>query len=117
MQFTIFDPFGLFGLFNTFFIIVPIFMVVIFVIIFVTICKAGSQAARGIVVDVPRLAIPEQYRGATRPDGTEIRTVRLPERCSKCGAAIASEGIDWVGPLEAKCNYCGGTVRAQLERV
>lgn len=117
MQFTIFDPFQMFGMFNVLFIVITAFVMVIIIIVFVTVCRVGAQAARGILVNVPQSAIPEQYRGATGPGGTEIRTVRLPERCPTCGAAIASEGIDWVGPLEAKCNYCGGTVKAQLERV
>jgi hypothetical protein len=117
MQFTSFDPFGFFQMFNLFMIIIPAVFIVVAIIIVLTVCRVGSQAVRGVVVNAPAFVIPESYRATPRPDGTEIRTVRLPERCPTCGAAISSEGIDWVGPLEARCNYCGGTVKAQLERV
>lgn len=117
MQFTWFDPFQFFGMFNIMFMVISAFIMIVVIVVFVSVCRVGAQAARGISVSVPTYAIPEQYRSPTRPGGTEIRTVRLPAQCPTCGATIAPEGIDWVGPLEAKCNYCGGTVRAQLERV
>ncbi|MGY5870765.1 MAG: hypothetical protein RTV72_00830 [Candidatus Thorarchaeota archaeon] len=41
---------------------------------------------------------------------------RVPPICPLCGADISTETVDWVGPLQAKCPYCGGTVEAE-ERV
>ncbi|MGY5879151.1 MAG: hypothetical protein RTV31_02825 [Candidatus Thorarchaeota archaeon] len=41
---------------------------------------------------------------------------RVPPICPSCGADINTETVDWVGPLQAKCPYCGATVEAQ-ERV
>jgi hypothetical protein len=32
-----------------------------------------------------------------------------PRFCTDCGAALTSEGIEWVGPLTIKCPYCGAT--------
>lgn len=119
------DPFTLvdsiFGNFMTIFIIISIVFVVIFVIVVFTVCRSGAGiakgVARGFTMDAPPFVIPDRHRGQKRSDGSEMTTVRLPEKCPSCGAAISQEGIDWTGPLEAKCNYCGGTLRATFERV
>ncbi|MFX1578827.1 MAG: hypothetical protein ACFFBJ_04210 [Promethearchaeota archaeon] len=120
-----FDPWNVFGnVFGTFgilFMIIPIFVFIIIIIVVVNICRAGSSVAsnvvRGFTVEAPSFVIPERHRGRTRSDGTEMKTVRLPERCPSCGAAVSQEGIDWVGPLEAKCSYCGATLRATFETI
>ncbi len=66
-------------------------------------------------VHAPEHVIPPEHR--VRADGADIRTVRLPTKCPECGAVVSHETIDWVGPLEAACNYCGATVRAKFERI
>lgn len=119
------DPFSFiddfFGGFMTMFIVISIIFVVVFVVIIFVVCRGGAGIARGVArgftMEAPSFAIPDRHRGQTRSDGSEMSTVRLPEKCSSCGAAISQEGIDWTGPLEAKCNYCGGTLRAKFERV
>lgn len=68
------------------------------------------------VVQAPPKAIPEKYQRRTDEDDG-LRMVRIPTECPKCGAPLSPEEIDWVGPLEAKCGYCGATVRAQFERI
>jgi DNA-directed RNA polymerase subunit RPC12/RpoP len=40
-----------------------------------------------------------------------------PRFCSDCGAAITSEGIEWVGPLSVKCPYCGATLSTEKREV
>lgn len=122
MQFTFWDPFSsIFSMFNMMFIIIPIIFAVVVVVIIVAVCRSGAaiagNVARGFTVEAPSFVIPERHRGKTRSDGSQMTTVRLPERCPSCGAAISQEGIDWVGPLEAKCSYCGGTVRASFEPI
>jgi hypothetical protein len=122
LQFDFFDIFGdIFGTFTMMFMIIPIIMIVIVIIIVVTVCRAGSGVAttmaRGFTVEAPSFVIPQQDRGHRRSDGSEMTTVRLPEKCPSCNAGLSHEGIDWTGPLEAKCNYCGGTVRASFERI
>jgi hypothetical protein len=122
LQMDFFDIFGdIFGTFTMMFMIIPIIMVIVVVIIIVTVCRAGSGVAatmaRGFTIEAPSFVIPDQHRGHRRSDGSEMTTVRLPERCPSCGAGLSHEGIDWTGPLEAKCNYCGGTVRASFERI
>ena len=118
----IWDPFSsIFNMFGTMFIIIPVIFIVFAIIIVVTVCRSGARVAgsvaRGFSMEAPPFVIPERYRGHTRSDGSQMTTVRLPDRCPSCGAAISQEGIDWVGPLEAKCTYCGGTLRATFERV
>ena len=124
MQFD-FDPFSFidsfFGNFMTMFIMISIIFVVIFVIIVFSACRGGAGiaigVARGFTMEAPPFAIPDRHRGRTRSDGSQMTTVRLPDKCPSCGASISQEDIDWVGPLEAKCNYCGGTLKAKFERV
>lgn len=38
---------------------------------------------------------------------------QMPTKCPSCGAAISTEEVDWVGPLQAKCPYCNATVDSQ----
>jgi hypothetical protein len=40
-----------------------------------------------------------------------------PRFCSSCGAALTSEGIEWVGPLTVKCPYCGATQATEKREV
>jgi hypothetical protein len=122
LQFDFFDPFGdIFGTFSLMFTVFLIVTVIIVIVVVVFVCKAGSgiatSVARGFTIEAPSFVIPDQYRGERRSDGSEIRTVRLPDRCPSCGASVSQEGIDWTGPLEAKCNYCGGTLKASFERL
>ncbi len=37
---------------------------------------------------------------------------QIPSRCPSCGAALNSEQVDWVGPLQAQCPYCLTTIEA-----
>jgi hypothetical protein len=78
--------------------------------------KRNPPRSRTQVVQAPQRAIPQRYQHRTEVDDG-LRTVRLPVQCPECGAPLTSEAIDWVGPLEAKCNYCGATVRAKFERI
>ena len=68
-------------------------------------------------VEAPLHAIPDKYQGSIQRHGSQTTTVRLPLKCPSCDAEVSHEGVDWVGPLEAKCGYCGGTMRATFERV
>ncbi|MBD3157295.1 MAG: hypothetical protein GF309_00775 [Candidatus Lokiarchaeota archaeon] len=120
MQFP-FSPFEFFDFFfgfSAFFLLFPIIFFVIFLIVSFKVCKGIGQTASGFTVQPPSFVIPERHREqGTRRDGSTMQTVRLPERCPSCGASLSHESIDWVGPLEAKCSYCGATVRATFEEV
>ena len=125
MQFDLWDPFtffdDFFSNFMLFFGLISIVFIIIFIVVAYSVCRGGvgvaRSVARGFTIEAPPFAIPERHRGQRRSDGSEMTTVRLPEKCPSCGAAISQEGIDWTGPLEAKCCYCGGTLRATFERV
>ena len=79
--------------------------------------RREGESYESISIEAPIHVIPEKYQESVRYDGSETTTVRLPLKCPSCGAEVSFEGIDWVGPLEAKCSYCGGTMRATFERV
>jgi len=66
-------------------------------------------------MQAPDNALPERYR--SEPETSDIRTVRLPVTCPSCGASLTKDNIDWTGPLEAECKYCGGVLRARLEKL
>lgn len=72
---------------------------------------------RSFIMDAPPYAIPDDHRGRTRADGSDFTTVRVPNKCPNCGAGLTQSGLDWTGPLEATCNYCGATIQATFERV
>ncbi len=122
MQFDLWDPFSsFFEILGLRFVIIPIIIVIVFIGVAVTVCRGGAGIARGVArgftMDAPPFVIPDRHRGKTRSDGSEMTTVRLPEKCPSCGAGISQEDIDWTGPLEARCNYCGGILRAKFEKV
>lgn len=77
--------------------------------------ESPEKSQDGIQIEIPSHAIPERYR--EKSSGTDIRTVRIPVKCPSCGASLAHDNVDWTGPLEAECMYCGGVVRARLERL
>ncbi len=111
MQFGMFD--FLFPFFWMMFLIPVVIFFIIFVVVLRKICLTSeAMHGGGWVVEPPSFVIPEARR---RTDGTQIKTVRLPDRCPSCNASLSHEGIDWVGPLEARCNYCGSTVKARFE--
>ncbi len=115
MQFS-FDFFDFFfGFFGLFFILPIIVFLIIFVFVVTKICQTGKTISQGgWTIEAPSFVVPH---ARTRSDGSQMKTVRLPDKCPSCNAALSYEGIDWVGPMEARCTYCGGTVRARFEDV
>ncbi|MFW9804214.1 MAG: hypothetical protein ACFFFC_16255 [Candidatus Thorarchaeota archaeon] len=105
-----------FSMGNAMLLVIPI-AIIIFVIVLLRLFRVGSKIIGGFTMEAPPSAIPKRERGQVRTDGTEIRTVRVPSKCPNCGALLSQSDIQWVGPLEAKCNYCGSSVRAQFERI
>ncbi len=79
--------------------------------------RKGSELHESIAVEAPIHVIPDKYQESVQRHGSEMTTVRLPLKCPSCGAEVSPESVDWVGPLEAKCSYCGGTMRATFERL
>lgn len=90
-----------------------------FALILCVVCvlrKSKTQIESLQVIRAPQAAIPQEYKSRTEVDDG-LRMVRIPVECPNCKAPLSSETIDWVGPLEAKCNYCGSTVRAKFEKI
>ena len=94
-----------------------IFIVIISAIVFIKVFQGFSQVQKGFTVTPPSFVIPERYQKRGRSHDGAVKTVRLPEKCPSCGASLSHEDIDWTGPLEARCNYCGGTVHAKFENI
>ncbi|MHA2072129.1 MAG: hypothetical protein ACW985_10140 [Candidatus Thorarchaeota archaeon] len=95
---------------------IPIAIIILVIVVF-RLFRVGAKIVGGFTMEAPLSAIPQRERGRVRANGTEIRTVRLPSKCPNCGALLSQSDIDWVGPLEAECNYCGSSVRAQFEKI
>ena len=79
--------------------------------------RRSRRMMDSILVEAPAHALTEEYEGSVQTHGTRTTTVRLPMKCPSCGAQISHESVDWVGPLEAQCGYCGGTMRATFENI
>ena len=111
----------------SFFELMMLIMVLAFVIPLVICIFAARRTRRrakpvrrteSILVDAPDHAIPQDYQGIVQTHGSRrTTTVRLPVECPSCGAQVAHESVDWVGPLEAQCSYCNATIRASLENI
>jgi len=126
-----FPGFDFWGWFMPLMIIPFAFVICILIVVFGSIRRRGGMSLRRarmlqrrqlrrmkhFTMDAPDYAIPDEHRGQRRSDGTDIRTVRVPTNCPNCGASLSQDDIDWVGPLEAECRYCGASVRATFERV
>lgn len=107
---------ALFAIYGIWLIVLPVLVVSVIVAIAYVVKSRGRRFAdQDVRVEAPKFAIPESYR--QRPETSDIRTVRLPAKCPSCGASLSQEDIDWTGPLEEKCNYCGSVVRARLEKL
>lgn len=79
--------------------------------------RAPQRMMDTISVEAPVHVIPERHQGSIQTHGSRTTTVRLPVECPSCGAQISHESVDWTGPLEAQCGYCGATMRATLENI
>jgi hypothetical protein len=97
-------------------------------LIFVCCCIALARRGRGpaaqpiwrrrsFTTDAPSFVIPDEHRGRSRSDGSEMKTVRVPNVCPNCKGSLTQDNLDWTGPLEAKCGYCGAVVRARFESI
>ncbi len=76
-----------------------------------------QRGTESILVEAPMHALPDDYQGSVQTHGSRTTTVRLPMTCPSCGAQVSHESVDWTGPLEAQCGYCGATIRATFENI
>jgi hypothetical protein len=62
---------------------------------------------------------PESHtQAAPASRGHAVPTIPvLPAKCSNCGVALAMDEVRWVGPLTAKCPYCGTNVPIEWRRI
>ena len=88
--------------------IVPIAIIMI-VMVLLRFFRAGKRIVEGFRMEAPRLAIPERQRGQMRSDGSEIRTVRLPNKCSNCGALFGEN-------IRRFCELCGFEINLQVKK-
>jgi Na+(H+)/acetate symporter ActP len=41
----------------------------------------------------------------------------IPDKCPNCQGQISNETVDWVGPLTARCPYCGSSIKTEKREV
>jgi hypothetical protein len=112
------DPFGFLNIIGSFFMIFGIIVIAV-LIIGVVVClrmRSSTSDSSIQIVQAPHTAIPDRYKARAEEDDG-LRMVRIQTQCPECNAALSQETIDWVGPLEAKCEYCGATVVAKFEKI
>lgn len=108
LQWWPFDFFGDFFAFTFILMIVGfVFFGVFFAIIVYIICRA---------VRANRTSY-QMYEVPTTPGQPTRRVVRetLPTKCPSCLGPISYEKVDWVGPRQAKCPYCGNIMELQVQ--
>lgn len=79
--------------------------------------QVSRRMTDSILVEAPMHVIPDEHQERTMTHGSRTTTVRLPLNCPSCDAVVSHESVDWVGPLEAQCSYCGATMRATFENI
>jgi DNA-directed RNA polymerase subunit RPC12/RpoP len=97
------------GLILFYVLVVPMisFLVGAGVIIYGMRKRVGTTGAFGLAMNPRMLAASKEKSYVYQP----------PRFCSDCGAALTSEGIEWVGPLTIKCPYCGATQPAEKREI
>ncbi len=59
-----------------------------------------------------------QIQAALASEGHAVPTIPvLPTKCPNCGGALAMDEVRWVGPLTARCPYCGTNVPIEWRRI
>ena len=94
----------------------PIGMLILFTVICITTYRNRSAVIAGpdlSEVPIPIVGMPEI---TLHPDEGEA-IITLPAKCSNCGAALAMDEVDWVGPLQFKCPNCGATQFATKKKI
>ncbi|MFX1563145.1 MAG: hypothetical protein ACFFDP_07545 [Promethearchaeota archaeon] len=103
---TVLEP-GLMGL-------VPIIIIIVLILAIGGIFIFAIRTQPTEPITLPSTDMPK-----TTPHPPISRTQRLlyqlPKECSECGAPLNWEEVDWVGPLQAKCPYCGHTAEMRLK--
>ena len=69
-------------------------------------------------ITTPRMSFPSYTGDSSFSSSARDRKAiyQAPNICSSCGASISTEDVDWVGPLQLKCPYCGFIMEAEEKR-
>lgn len=59
------------------------------------------------------------FRMMQPTEGAKERTYihDIPDKCPNCKGQISNETVEWVGPLTAKCPYCGSSIKTEKREV
>lgn len=90
----------------------------------IAILTVGFAVVIGFAIYVVRSArdAPEpviEHSSVVRQDASpasSMEMISIPRRCPHCGLELTFAHLEWVGPLEARCDHCGSTVQAQTSR-
>jgi len=60
-----------------------------------------------------RVMPPGEFPAQSRP----LMQRELPTSCSSCGAPVRADEVDWTGPANAACAYCGAGLKVTLHQI
>ncbi len=97
----------IFGAFGLFFVLFIVIFVGIFVFAFYMICKSMRAASKEM--DMVQSTVVD---ASSREDRHLIRE-SLPAACPQCDAPLKYNEVQWTGPRQAECPYCGTAVELE----
>ena len=82
--------------------------------------KQIAGGIRGIIQGMKTMKPLKPWKPGMKPVGFGMKpiekvrvTYRIPDECPSCKAPINTDEVHWIGPMEAKCNYCGHVIHAK----
>ncbi len=58
-----------------------------------------------------------EYSEVIHEAGDSTSVIDISTECSTCGAPLAMEDVEWVGPMQFKCPNCGSVHRATRREI
>ncbi|MFX1318757.1 MAG: hypothetical protein ACFE9D_10240 [Promethearchaeota archaeon] len=97
----------IFGAFGLIFILFIAIFVGIFIFAFYMICKSMRAATKEM--DIPETV----HLSSQQKQDRQLIRESLPAECPRCDAPLKYNEVQWTGPRQAECPYCGEVVELE----